>query len=81
MKKWSQVEALVTLMGQVAARRAVADAIPIHEENEAVVGADTNWITSWDRGEVEGVAKVQDNRLAQGRRGMGNPGGFPLAMG
>ncbi len=81
MKKWSQVEALITPMGQVATRGSVADTDAVHEENEAVVGADADWIRRGDRGEVEAVAKVQDDGLAQGRGRMGDPGGFPVAMG
>jgi hypothetical protein len=67
-------------VSQVAARRAVAHALTVHIENEAVVGAHAHGIAGWRCVERERAAEVQHHRLAQRRNGMRDPGGVPLAL-
>ena len=53
----------------------------VDKEDEAVVGADADDVAGGDRGQIEGPAEVENQGLAQGRGGMGDPGGLPIAMG
>ncbi len=75
-----EVKEFVPPMGQIATGRTVADALSIDIKNEAVIGADPHLVGGRDRCEVEGAPEVEDNRLAQGSGGVGNPGGMPLAL-
>ncbi len=46
LRQRGEVEALVAPVGQVAAGWAIADSLPVHVQNKAVVGADANDV-SW----------------------------------
>ena len=68
-------------MGQVAARRAVSDAVAVDEEDEAVVGADAHQITGGNGSQRELAAEVEHQRLPQRGRGVRDPRCLPIAVG
>ena len=81
MEVGCEIEALVSPVEQIAAGWAVADTSPIDIEDEAIVGTDANGVAGGHGAERECVAKVQNDGLAQGRRGMSDPPCVPGAGG
>ena len=81
MEVGSQVKALVTPVGEVAASRTVADSLSIHVQNEAVVGADADDVGGRNGWQIERAAEMENEGLAQGRGWVGDPGGLPFMMG
>ena len=81
MKKRRQIKHLVAPMREVSAGGAVPNAVAVHKQNKAVVGADADGVAGGDCGQFERAAEMQDYRFAQGRRRVSNPGGFPLPVG
>jgi hypothetical protein len=80
MEKWGQIEALVAPMDEIAAGWAVTDAMPVHEQNKAVIGAHTDHVAARHRTQSESVAEVEDDGIAQGGSGMGDPSGLPFVV-
>ena len=75
-----KVEAFVAPVGEVAARGAVTDALAVDIEDEAVVGADADDVGGGDGRQIEGTAEMEDERFAQRRRRVGDPGSLPVAV-
>ena len=80
MEERGKVEAFVTPVGQIAAGGAVAGARPVDVEDEAIVGADADYIRGWSRGEGESTAEMEDYGITERGSGVGDPAGFPVAM-
>jgi len=68
-------------MREVSPGGAIPYAVAVHKQNETVVGAHADGVTSGDCCQFEGTAEVQDYGFAQGRRGVSNPGSLPFAVG
>jgi len=75
-----EIEELVTPVIQVAAGRAVADALAVHVEDKTVVGADADRVRGRDGVQRKGAAEMQDEGFAQWRGRMSDPGGVPIAV-
>jgi hypothetical protein len=54
--------------------------VAINEKDEAVVGADADAIAGGDRRQSQCAAEVENDGLAQGRGGMGDPGSGPVPL-
>jgi hypothetical protein len=68
-----KVKALVAPMGQVAAGGAVAGAMAVYKEDEAVIGADADRVTGWNRCQGKRAPEMKHQGLAQGSCGMRDP--------
>jgi hypothetical protein len=80
MKERRQIKDLVAPMREVSPGGAIPYAVAVHKQNEAIVGAYSDGVTTGDRGQFERAAEMQDHGLAKGRRGVGNPGCLPFAV-
>ena len=75
-----QVEAFVSPMSQVAASRAVADAAPVHVQDESIIRTYPDHIAFRHSPQRQCPPEVQHQRLTQRRRGVRNPRSFPVVM-
>ena len=75
-----KVKLLIAPVAKIAARGAVAGTMAVDEQNKAVIGADAYGIMGRNGCQRQRVPEVQHEGLAQRRRGMGDPGGVPVAL-
>ena len=73
MERRRQVEGLIAPVRQVTRRGTGADALSVHVEEEPAVSADMDDIVLRHGRQIDGLAKVKHDRLAQRRRRMRDP--------
>ncbi len=75
-----EVEPFVAPVGEVAAGRAVADALAVDPEDESVVGTDADDVCGGNRRQVDGALEMQHKRVAQRGGWVRDPHRVPGAL-
>ena len=81
MEERREVEALVAPVSQIAAGRAVSYAMTVDEEDEAIVGADANYVAGGNAWEIQDMTEVKHDGFAQWGDGVRDPRSVPRATG
>ncbi len=71
---------LVTPVSEVSTGRSIADALIVHKQDEAVIGADANLVAFGHGRQVQRATEVQNNGLAERGGWMRDPGGLPFTI-